>query len=119
VGDGNGGQAQSVRYQGLGVYSWGQNANNTFGGLRYEGEFAHDAASGAGLYFWRDGKHYAGAISNWRRDGLGVFTFADGRRYEGQWSGDQQSGLGAEWDAQGRLTQQGIWAGGVLTTPLS
>jgi hypothetical protein len=119
VGDGYGGQAQAVRYQGLGVYSWGQNANNTFGGLRYEGEFANDAANGAGLYFWRDGKHYAGAISNWRRDGLGVFTFSDGRRYEGQWSSDQQSGLGAEWDAQGRLTQQGIWAGGVLTTPLS
>ena len=119
AGDGYGGQSQTVRYQGVGVYSWGQNANNTFGGLRYEGEFANDAANGAGLYFWRDGKHYAGAIGNWRRDGLGVFTFADGRRYEGQWSGDQQSGLGAEWDAQGRLSQQGIWSGGVLTTPLT
>jgi hypothetical protein len=119
MGVGYGSQAQAVRYQGLGIYAWGQNANNTFGGLRYEGEFANDAANGAGLYFWRDGKHYAGAIGNWRRDGLGVFTFADGRRYEGQWSGDQQSGLGAEWDAQGRVAQQGVWSGGVLTTPLT
>ncbi len=111
--------AQTLRFEGVGVYAWGENANNTFGGLRYEGEFANDVASGVGLYFWRDGKRYAGAMSNWHREGMGVFTFADGRRYEGQWSGDQQNGLGAEWDAEGRLTQQGIWSGGVLTTPLS
>src|SRR6185295_13769427 len=119
AGDRYAGQLADNLYAGVGLYSWGDNAANSFGGASIAGEFANDAPNGAGIYTWRDGKRYAGQLANWRRQGSGVFTFADGRRYEGQWSEDRQSGFGVEWDAAGRLAQQGVWTRGALTTPLA
>jgi hypothetical protein len=106
------------QYDGVGVYTWAENAGNPFGAQSYAGEFANDAPNGAGIYTWRDGKRYAGHMSNWQREGSGVFRMGDGRRYEGEWAGDRISGLGVEWDAQGRLSRQGIWSNGELVTPL-
>ncbi|MBS0386424.1 MAG: TIR domain-containing protein [Proteobacteria bacterium] len=117
IGDRYAGQFEN-RYEGVGIYTWAQNAGNSFGAQSYAGEFADDAPNGTGIYTWRDGKRYAGQMAAWQRQGAGVFRMTDGRRYEGQWSGDRMTGLGVEWDAQGHLSRQGIWTNGELTTPL-
>ncbi len=119
AGDRYAGEFSEGQHQGVGVYSWGDNPNNSLGALRYEGEFANDAPAGAGLYFWRDGRHYAGPMDGWRKQGAAVMYLAGGRRYEGEYADDKPNGYGVLWDAQGHVLLQGQWTNDQLTTPLS
>jgi radial spoke head protein 1 len=75
--------------------------------------------NGVGVYHWRDGARYVGGQRESNKSGSGVMYRSDGLRYEGEWANDVRNGYGAEWDKQGGLRRQGIWAGGALTTPLS
>jgi hypothetical protein len=118
-GDRYAGGFENGMYSGLGVYAFGQNANNVGGSLRYEGEIAEDKWNGVGVYTWRSGNRAAGSWREGLKSGPSVFEFSDGYRYEGEFANDARNGLGALWDAAGNLVSQGVWVNDVLVTPLS
>jgi|CXWL01.1.fsa_nt_gi hypothetical protein len=119
VGDRYAGEFGAGVRSGVGVFVYGQNPNNIANSLRYEGEWASDRRNGVGIYHWRSGNRHAGAFRDNRIEGTGVHYFNTGERYEGEWANDRRGGYGALWDAQGQVSQQGIWANDTLTTPLS
>ena len=116
-GDSYAGQFAGGVRSGVGVYH--KRADDPEGSLRYEGEYANDLRHGFGLYFWRSGFRYGGGFREAQQDGHGVMRYPDGRRYEGEWSDNRFNGYGVLWNAQGGVSSQGVWANGVLTTPLS
>jgi hypothetical protein len=103
---------------GVGVYTYGQNANNKSNSLRFEGEYANGKRNGFGVYYWRSGNRFAGRHSDGARSGPGVFDFASGTRFEGEYANGKRSGPGVSWDSQGRVQKAGLWTNDSLTTPL-
>ncbi|MGE0830760.1 MAG: hypothetical protein AB7O04_15605, partial [Hyphomonadaceae bacterium] len=104
--------------EGPGVYSFAEKANNTGGGLRYEGEWANDKYEGLGIYMWRDSTRYAGELSNGAWSGYGVYTFDDDRKYEGQWVNNMYEGYGVLWNGDGTVSQAGRWSQNSLVAPM-
>jgi hypothetical protein len=119
VGDHYAGQWRNDQRQGLGVYTFAENASNAIRALRYEGEWVDNDRTGSGVTHWRSLGRYSGGNSGGMKSGAGVFYFPDGRRYEGEWGSDSYNGYGVVWDAQGNVLSQGVWAGNNLSTALS
>lgn len=117
AGDEFAGYFENGQRNGVGVFSFGQNPNNSSNSLRYEGEWAADKINGVGVWVYRNGIRYAGSQRDGVRVGPGVMTFPGSGRYEGEYN-DKRSGHGVFWDAQGRVQRAGIWTGDNLTTPL-
>jgi hypothetical protein len=86
---------------------------------RYEGQFSGSGYQGYGVYTWRSGATFAGVWSSGAQNGHGVYRFNDGSRYEGERANSQPHGYGVRWTSSGRISQQGIWTSGSLSTPLS
>lgn len=120
IGDHFAGQFVDGRKQGLGVYIYGNNANNQGNAQdRNETEYVQSFSNGYGVGRWRDNSHYAGQFTQDHKQGFGVYTYADGRRFEGEYSNDQPAGFGVFWNSQGGIISQGIYSNGVLTTALT
>ena len=119
VGDIFAGVYVNGNFNGSGTYTWANNANNQQDLDRYEGDWANDRRDGFGVQYWRDSARYVGGWRNGTKSGTGVYHYADGERNEGEWANGELNGYGVRWDAQGRLLEQGIYAGNVLTTPLT
>lgn len=55
-------------------------------GIKYEGEFAYNAITGVGEYFWPDGSNYKGQVLSGLRHGSGKYIAAgEVAIYEGEW----------------------------------
>jgi hypothetical protein len=119
AGDRFAGQYRDNSRTGVGVYAFGNNANNSSKLLRREGEYAQNKSNGMGVLVWVSGDRYAGPWRDGTRSGNAVFTQADGRRYEGGFDGDKRNGPGVLWSADGRVLSAGIWKGGELAKPLT
>jgi hypothetical protein len=119
VGDVYAGQYRDDVRSGFGVYRWAENASNTTGSLRHEGEFANGRRNGRGVYFSRSGDRFAGGWRDEAYSGHGVYTFADGRRNEGAWADGRQNGSGVRWLPNGTVAEQGIYQNDTLVTRLS
>jgi hypothetical protein len=103
------GNWSSDKRSSLGVESYGDNANNSVGSLRHEGEYADGKRNGLGVYLWRNGNSHAGGFRDNLRDGPGVLRFADGLRYEGEFGSGKFNGLGVYWNADGTVHSAGRW----------
>ena len=120
AGDRYAGEFVDGSFVGAGVYTWADNANNVNNvGMRHEGDFANDRANGPGVFYFTSGSRYAGDNREWRSTGHGVLHRPDGSRYEGAWNTDQRNGLGVEWDAAGRILEQGVFTNDELTSALT
>ncbi|MBX3510910.1 MAG: hypothetical protein KF700_06880 [Hyphomonadaceae bacterium] len=103
---------------GFGVSTYRPGPANSSHALRIEGEWAESRSEGFGMTYWNGGNVFIGE----RRASLtshGVMNYWDGGRFEGQFVGYQITGYGARWDPQGRVIDQGIYANGMLITPLA
>ena len=118
AGDIYAGHRDSDGWQGYGVLSYGENANNVVGSLRYEGEFAANKLNGFGDLWNRDGARYAGQFRDTVESGYGVLVSSDGSYYEGAVSDNRYEGYGVLWSSDGLAWSAGVWSAGVLTTPL-
>lgn len=116
VGDRYRGDFVNNGYNGYGVYHWGENPNNGPAQLRFEGQFANDAASGVGVRYYRNGETRSGEVVEWRTNGYVVQRLANGWRYEGQMAAGARQGYGVEWDPEGRVANAGVWQNNELVT---
>ncbi|HTN48429.1 MAG TPA: TIR domain-containing protein [Burkholderiaceae bacterium] len=117
AGDRYTGQFRANVKSGLGVYTFGANANNTFSGLRREGEYGQNRSNGLGVIWYRTGERFSG---QWRDSliyGPGVRVYSDGSRFEGEWQGDRRNGKGVLFATDGRVLSAGTWQGGKLVEP--
>src|SRR5574341_864643 len=88
------GAFKAGRKHGRGVKTWPN-------GDRYEGEFAHDAKSGYGVYEWGrgpwQGERYEGDFVEDRRHGYGMYWWPYGDDvYAGPWENDRPTGPGTD-----------------------
>jgi hypothetical protein len=113
------GQYKDGVRSGLGVYTFGTNANNSAQKLRREGEYLSNLPNGLATVLWVSGERHAGHWKDGLCSGPGVRTYADGRRYEGDYVADKRSGLGVLWSADGVVISAGIWKDGKLVTALT
>jgi hypothetical protein len=112
------GELRNGQGAGLGVYEYSDNPNNArANALRYEGEYASDAASGFGVTYWKNGDTFAGQQMGAPGVARGVLSFADGQRYEGEIRNGTRHGIGVVWSADGQVLMAGRWENGLLAEP--
>lgn len=104
---------------GLGVQSWTD-------GDRYEGEFSAGWESGPGLYIGGSTKSFrekAGMFGDDQLKGYGLIHYKDGTALIGAFDivDNRQvlNGYGAMLDAQGHVSEQGLYKGGKLDTAMT
>jgi hypothetical protein len=123
----------------------GYGTQTVHNGVRWSGHLADLASGTPGVVTYENGARYAGGTRGGHRDGVGVFTGTpsmafhervgefvtdqmsgygvvyrnDGRVRVGQWKGGNAEGYGAVYNAQGKLVEQGLFAGDKLVTPLT
>jgi len=103
------GEAVDGVRHGVGVYTWANAIEGTYGG-----QFNSGMIAGLGVKRWADGAAYYGSRSPEARDGHGVFAYAEGGGYEGAWALGAPDGYGVVWAPDGSVQSQGLWASNVL-----
>jgi len=78
-------------------------------GIIYIGEWLYNQKSGRGISTWPDGDKYVGQYKDDTRNGQGTYTFNDGKKYVGQWKEGKRNGQGVLYNANGIISQQGLW----------
>jgi hypothetical protein len=119
LGDRYEGQFERGLENGLGVFRFGVNPDNTTTSVRYDGQFVNGRREGVGVYLWQSGAMFAGSWKDGFRVGYGVEINADGSRYEGEWVESRREGHGVLWTADGQIKEAGIWTDSKLTTNLA
>jgi len=85
-----------------------------FDGSTYSGSLGAKGISGRGTYTWPNGERYEGSARNNERHGKGTMYWKDGTKFNGKWKRNKQHGKGKLFDANGTITQSGIWEEGKL-----
>ncbi|MEJ1970821.1 MAG: TIR domain-containing protein [Rhizomicrobium sp.] len=96
--------------QGLGVFTYSN-------GDVYAGQFDENQISGLGVVTFAstaNGIGYSGQWASGNYNGYGVYYFANGTRWEGAWHNGQVNGFAARTGPDGKVTEQGTYANGVL-----
>jgi hypothetical protein len=110
----------------------GQGTLTITGGDKYVGEFKDDKLHGQGTYTFAKGGNYVGEFKDDKRKqgtltlpsgdkyvgefkdnklhGQGTFSYADGTKYIGEWKDGKKNGQGTFYNANGSITDQGIYA---------
>ena len=87
----------------------------------YIGEFRNGKRNGQGINTWTQGFKYVGGWKDGSQHGQGTLTWPDGRKYVGQYTDGKMNGQGILYNANGTVSQQGLWRDDVFvqaqTTP--
>ena len=89
--------------------SHGQGTYTFANGAKYVGEFEDDKRKRGALTL-PSGDKYVGEFKDHKLHGQGTFSYADGTKYVGEWSDGKKNGQGTFYNANGSITDQGIYA---------
>ena len=119
-------------YNGPGTFTWtngdkyvgeykndkrnGQGTLTFANGEKYVGEYVDGKRNGQGTYTYPDGAKYVGEYRDDKRNGQGTHTYASGNKYVGEFKDGDYNGQGILYQANGSISQSGIWSDDKLVT---
>ena len=103
------GEYRDNKFNGQGTFTFA-------GGNKYVGEFKDGDFNGQGTFTWTNGDKYVGEYKNDKRNGQGTYTYASGNKYVGEFKDGDYNGQGILYQANGSISQSGIWSDDKLVT---